>query len=90
MRFKNREEAAAPRGAVLMAKIIADELEGELNVVLVHKLRAPFQDRLTDARLLRELGGTAWRELGTDHPCRKATRWSVARACGAVNAREVT
>ena len=53
MRFKNREEAAAPRGAVLMAKIIADELEGELNVVLVHKL-------------------------------------AVARACGAVNAREVT
>jgi putative phosphoribosyl transferase len=30
-----------PRGAVPMAKIIADALEGELDVVLVHKLGAP-------------------------------------------------
>jgi predicted phosphoribosyltransferase len=30
-----------PRGAVTMAKIIADALEGELDVVLVHKLGAP-------------------------------------------------
>jgi predicted phosphoribosyltransferase len=29
-----------PRGAVPMAKIIADALEGELDVVLVHKLGA--------------------------------------------------
>ncbi|HWP47585.1 MAG TPA: phosphoribosyltransferase family protein [Candidatus Limnocylindrales bacterium] len=32
---------AIPRGAVPMAKIIADILEGELDVVLVRKLRAP-------------------------------------------------
>ena len=32
---------AIPRGAVPMAKIIADELGGELDVVLVRKLRAP-------------------------------------------------
>ena len=32
---------AIPRGAVPMAKIIADALEGELDVVLVHKLGAP-------------------------------------------------
>ncbi|MDN5752245.1 MAG: phosphoribosyltransferase [Nitrosospira sp.] len=32
---------AIPRGAVPMAKIIADELNGEFDVVLVRKLRAP-------------------------------------------------
>lgn len=32
---------AIPRGAVPMARIIADRLEGELDVVLVRKLRAP-------------------------------------------------
>lgn len=32
---------AIPRGAVPMGKVIADELDGDLDVVLVHKLRAP-------------------------------------------------
>ncbi len=32
-----------PRGAVPMARIIADALEGDVDVVLVHKLRAPGQ-----------------------------------------------
>jgi predicted phosphoribosyltransferase len=32
---------AIPRGAVPMAKIIADELQGDLDVVLTRKLRAP-------------------------------------------------
>ncbi|MBY0577123.1 MAG: phosphoribosyltransferase [Gallionellaceae bacterium] len=32
---------AIPRGAVPMARIIADELDGEMDVVLVRKLRAP-------------------------------------------------
>ena len=32
---------AIPRGAVPMAKVIADELGGELDVVLVHKVGAP-------------------------------------------------
>ena len=32
---------AIPRGAVPMAKIIADALGGEVDVVLVRKLRAP-------------------------------------------------
>ncbi len=35
-----------PRGAVPMAKIIADALDGELDVVLVHKLGAPGQPEL--------------------------------------------
>ena len=33
---------AIPRGAVPMGRIIADELGGELDVVLVRKLPAPF------------------------------------------------
>lgn len=37
---------AIPRGAVPMAKIIADALKGELDVVLVRKLRAPHNPEL--------------------------------------------
>jgi len=33
---------AIPRGAVEMGRIVADRLDGELDVVLVRKLRAPF------------------------------------------------
>ncbi len=33
---------AIPRGAVPMAKIIAEELDGEIDVVLVRKLRSPY------------------------------------------------
>ena len=40
-RGKNPLILAIPRGAVPMAKVIADKLEGELDVVLVRKLRAP-------------------------------------------------
>ena len=40
-RLKRPLVLAIPRGAVPMAKIIADELDGELDVVLVRKLRAP-------------------------------------------------
>ena len=39
---KNPLVLAIPRGAVPMAKIIADQLDGEYDVVLVRKLRAPF------------------------------------------------
>lgn len=40
-RGKNPLVLAIPRGAVPMARIIADELGGEMDVVLVRKLRAP-------------------------------------------------
>ncbi|HEY5581019.1 MAG TPA: phosphoribosyltransferase family protein [Rhodoferax sp.] len=43
---KNPLILAIPRGAVPMAKIIADKLGGELDVVLVRKLRAPHQPEL--------------------------------------------
>ena len=45
-RGKNPLILAIPRGAVPMARIIADKLEGELDVVLVRKLRAPQQPEL--------------------------------------------
>ena len=35
-----------PRGAVPMGKIVADALDGELDVALVHKLRAPQNPEL--------------------------------------------
>ena len=37
---------AIPRGAVTMGRILADELGGELDVVLVRKLRAPLSPEL--------------------------------------------
>lgn len=37
---------AIPRGAVPMAKVIAEELDGNFDVVLVRKLRAPYQPEL--------------------------------------------
>ena len=37
---------AIPRGAVPMGKIVADALDGELDVVLVRKLRAPQNPEL--------------------------------------------
>lgn len=43
---KNPLILAIPRGAVPMAKIIADKLGGDLDVVLVRKLRAPHQPEL--------------------------------------------
>lgn len=45
-RGKNPLVLAIPRGAVPMAKIIADELGGSFDVVLVRKLRAPYQPEL--------------------------------------------
>lgn len=45
-RGKNPLVLAIPRGAVSMAKLIAQRLEGELDVVLVRKLRAPGQAEL--------------------------------------------
>jgi len=41
-RGKNPLVLAIPRGAVPMGRVIAEELGGELDVVLVKKLRSPF------------------------------------------------
>ncbi|HEX9880352.1 MAG TPA: phosphoribosyltransferase family protein [Candidatus Binatia bacterium] len=45
-RGKNPLVLGIPRGAVPMANIIAEALGGDLDVVLVHKLRAPEQPEL--------------------------------------------
>jgi predicted phosphoribosyltransferase len=45
-RGRNPLVLGIPRGAVVMASIIARELEGETDVALVHKLRAPHQPEL--------------------------------------------
>jgi putative phosphoribosyl transferase len=45
-RGRNPLVLGVPRGAVPMARIIADALGGELDVVLVRKLRAPGQPEL--------------------------------------------
>lgn len=41
LRGKNPLVLAIPRGGVPMGRIVADKLEGELDIVLVHKLGAP-------------------------------------------------
>jgi len=43
---KNPLILAIPRGAVPMAKVLAEELGGNFDVVLVRKLRAPYQPEL--------------------------------------------
>ncbi len=43
---KNPLVLAIPRGAAPMAKIIADKLGGEIDVVLVRKLRSPYNSEL--------------------------------------------
>jgi len=45
-RGQNPLVLGVPRGAVPMARLIADGIEGEVDVVLVHKLRAPEQPEL--------------------------------------------
>jgi predicted phosphoribosyltransferase len=47
-RYRDRNPLilAIPRGAVPMGRILADELGGELDVVLTHKLGAPHQPEL--------------------------------------------
>src|SRR3990167_8962298 len=51
---------AIPRGAVPMAKIIADELGGDVDVVLVRKLRAPGNPEFA----IGAVDETGWTYLG--------------------------
>src|SRR5688500_139582 len=60
-RGKNPLVLAIPRGAVPMAKIIADELEGELDVVLVRKVRAPGNPEFA----IGSVDETGWVYLGS-------------------------
>jgi putative phosphoribosyl transferase len=60
---------AIPRGAVPMAKVIADRLEGDLDVVLVHKLRAPANPEFA----LGAIDETGWVYLADHAPHNAAT-----------------
>lgn len=51
---------AIPRGAVPMARIIADELGGEVDVVLVRKLRAPGNPEFA----IGSIDETGWAYIG--------------------------
>jgi len=70
-RGQNPLVLAIPRGAVPMAKIIADELGGEVDVVLVRKLRAPgnpeFAIGSVDESGWTYLGDYAGRVGGSSH-----------------------
>lgn len=61
---KNPLILAVPRGAVPMGKIIADQLGGELDVVLVRKLRAPHQPELA----LGSVNESGWTYTASDAP----------------------
>ena len=70
-RFKDSRPLilAIPRGAVPMGKVIADELNGDLDVVLVRKLRSPSSAELA----VGSVDETGWtyvsdyaRDLGVD------------------------
>ena len=68
-----------PRGAIPMAKIIADGLGGELDVMLVHKLSHPEQPELAVGAIDEATANriAALQELtGTMSP-----RRSVCRSC---------
>lgn len=47
-KYKNQNALVLgiPRGAMPMAKIISNDLNGELGAILVHKIPAPFQEEL--------------------------------------------
>jgi predicted phosphoribosyltransferase len=68
-----------PRGAVPMARIIADAIGGELDVVLVRKLRAPGQPELAIGAV--DEGGTVLKgshvDLATEAYLRQEVRTQV-------------
>lgn len=66
-RYRDRHPLVVgiPRGGVPMAAIIAERLGGDLDVMLVHKLRAPFQPELAVGSV-DEGGHVYLNEVATD------------------------
>lgn len=62
-RGRNPLVLGIPRGAIPMARIVADALTGDLDVVLVHKLRAPFQPELA-VGAIDEAGNVFYHDVG--------------------------
>jgi len=61
---------AIPRGAVPMAKLIAEELEGSFDVVLVRKLRAPYQPELA----IGSIDESGWAYIASHAPSTGASK----------------
>lgn len=74
-RGKNPLVLAVPRGAVPMARLIADELGGEVDVVLVRKLRAPGNPEFA----LGAIDETGWAYLGDYVPMTGASDAYIER-----------
>jgi putative phosphoribosyl transferase len=76
---------AIPRGAVPMAKVIAQKLNGQMDVVLVHKLRAPFMPEVAIGAI--DAQGHCWtttfaQDMGADAPYlqrEKAIQWQTLK-----------
>ena len=66
---KNPLILAIPRGAVPMAKVIADVLGGSFDVVLVRKLRAPYQPELA----IGSIDESGWAYIASHAPSTGAT-----------------
>lgn len=71
MQYKGRHPLvlAIPRGAVPMARLIADALDGSFDVVLVRKLRAPYQPELA----IGSIDESGWAYLASHAPSTGAT-----------------
>ena len=67
---KNPLILAIPRGAVPMAKVIAEVLGGSFDVVLVRKLRAPFQPELA----IGSIDESGWTYVASHAPSTGATQ----------------
>ncbi len=67
---KNPLILAIPRGAVPMAKVIADVLGGSFDVVLVRKLRAPYQPELA----IGSIDESGWAYIASHAPSTGATQ----------------
>jgi len=78
-RGKNPLVIAIPRGAVPMAKIIADELNGELDIVMTRKLHAPGNPEFA----IGAIDETGWIYVSDYAPQAGATREYIAREAAA-------
>ena len=67
---KNPLILAIPRGAVPMAKVIADVLGGSFDVVLVRKLRAPYQPELA----IGSIDESGWAYIASHAPSTGASQ----------------
>jgi predicted phosphoribosyltransferase len=70
---------AIPRGAVPMAKVIADELQGELDIVMTRKLHAPGSSEFA----IGAVDETGWTYLADYAQETGATQEYIAREVGA-------